>query len=464
MAAVRSTVTVARGETVTVVRDGYLDDSTVYEYQPFAPGAAPMSFFNYGTIEFIADFPINPDAWLVTFSSGLPQGSVVENHGAITVHAKIGYAIGFAGSSNAPFTNTGQITIRAQLEANGLLSWTAPVTNTGNILVEAGDMARALHLGGGGLIRNTGDIVADVTGGGEAYAIQLLRSDFRIENDGLIAATHSAGSGRSIAINFTGVGPTPSVIVNRGTITGDDALLDGVALSDATFKSSQQVANAGTINGRILLGIDADTLTNTGLVNGSVDLGSGDDVYDGQLGRAVGMVAAGDGADTLQGGAEFDYLHGNAGADSISGGGGGDWVVGGKDGDSLAGGAGDDVVYGNLGADTGLGGDGADWVRGGQDNDSLDGGAGDDLIWGDRGDDTISGGAGADTFSVFVGGGLERILDFSLSDGDRVRIEGAAPYAVRLQGADTLVDLGGGDLVVLVGVDLTASSGWIVSA
>ncbi|MDO8321690.1 MAG: calcium-binding protein, partial [Phenylobacterium sp.] len=111
--------------------------------------------------------------------------------------------------------------------------------------------------------------------------------------------------------------------------------------------------------------------------------------------------------------------------------------------------------------DTQFGGDGFDWVRGGQGNDSLDAGAGDDWIWGDRGDDTVAGGAGADVFHIFTGGGLDRVTDFSYAQGDRVVVDYGA-YSVSQVGADTVVDLGSGDRMVLVGV--TASSlpaGWI---
>ncbi|WP_421933164.1 calcium-binding protein [Phenylobacterium sp.] len=170
-----------------------------------------------------------------------------------------------------------------------------------------------------------------------------------------------------------------------------------------------------------------------------------------------------EGNDFIVGGSAFDDLHGNQGDDTVNGAYGDDWVVGGQGNDMLLGEAGGDVVYGNLGADTCLGGEGNDWVRGGQANDSLLGGGGDDLIWGDRGDDTMAGGLGADMFHTLVGAGLDRVTDFNYTQGDRIVLDGAPAYTVRQEGADTVIDLGGADRMVLVAV--TAASlpaGWLI--
>lgn len=174
------------------------------------------------------------------------------------------------------------------------------------------------------------------------------------------------------------------------------------------------------------------------------------------------VIRGEDGDDKVDGGLDHDDINGNAGADTLHGWSGNDWVVGGKDNDLISGDTGDDVVYGNLGDDTCLGGSGADWVRGGQGDDSLSGGSGDDWMSGDKGADTLSGGAGADTFNFAAGGGIDRVLDFRVDEGDRVRIEGSAKYTVAQVGADTVVDLGGGDTLVLVGVStVSLPAGWI---
>jgi Ca2+-binding RTX toxin-like protein len=91
------------------------------------------------------------------------------------------------------------------------------------------------------------------------------------------------------------------------------------------------------------------------------------------------------------------------------------------------------------------------------------GGTGDDWLWGDRGNDTLSGGAGADLFHSLAGAGIDRITDFSYAEGDRLKLEGSPSRTVAQVGADVIVDMGGGDQVILVGVSLSGlGSGWIV--
>jgi serralysin len=90
------------------------------------------------------------------------------------------------------------------------------------------------------------------------------------------------------------------------------------------------------------------------------------------------------------------------------------------------------------------------------------GGAGDDWLSGDRGDDTITGGVGADTFHTFAEAGIDRVLDFNIGEGDRVMLDPGTVYTVSQVGADTVIDMGSGNQMVLVGV--TAASlpeGWI---
>jgi len=179
-------------------------------------------------------------------------------------------------------------------------------------------------------------------------------------------------------------------------------------------------------------------------------------------GDATDFIRGGDGNDSILGGWGFDDLHGNAGDDTVAGGLGGDWVVGGQGSDQLFGNTDGDVVLGNLGDDLARGGSGDDVVRGGQGNDSLEGGPGADFVAGDRGDDTVSGGDGADIFNSFGGAGLDRILDFSRAEGDRVRLDAGSTYSVAQEGADTVVTVDGAARLVLVGVSAASLTGdWI---
>lgn len=151
------------------------------------------------------------------------------------------------------------------------------------------------------------------------------------------------------------------------------------------------------------------------------------------------------GNDVLNGSLVGELMEGFAGADTISGAGG------------------IDIMNGNTGDDTLSGGDGADVVRGGRDNDVVMGGAGNDFVSGDRGSDTLTGGTGADIFHTFAGAGLDRVTDFSRAEGDRVFVIGTS-YTVSQVGADTVLDLGSGTTMVLVGItQTTLTDGWIVS-
>ena len=189
----------------------------------------------------------------------------------------------------------------------------------------------------------------------------------------------------------------------------------------------------------------------------------GDDSLSGEDGEDY--VRGGDGADRLSGGAAFDDLNGNVGNDTVSGGLGDDWSVGGKDDDLLNGDAGGDIVYGNLGNDWCDGGDGADLIRGGQGDDVLLGQAGDDWMSGDRGNDTLTGGAGADVFHTFNQAGIDRVTDFNRAEGDRVMVDPGTTYTVTQSGADVLIDMGGGNQMVLVGVQMSSLTGdWIFGA
>jgi Ca2+-binding RTX toxin-like protein len=184
-------------------------------------------------------------------------------------------------------------------------------------------------------------------------------------------------------------------------------------------------------------------------------------------------ISGGDGNDFVRGDAGDDLLQGNAGNDVIYGGTGNDTALGGKGHDSIYGEDGNDLLYGddgddriagNMGNDTIYGGAGKDVLMGGQGDDVIYGGDGSDYLSGDMGNDVLWGGAGADTFNMQQGFGVNRVMDFSQKEGDKVLLTGAKSYTVSQVGSDTVVNLGGGDQMILVGVDMSAlKSGWIMA-
>ncbi|MFN3523890.1 MAG: matrixin family metalloprotease [Phenylobacterium sp.] len=228
-----------------------------------------------------------------------------------------------------------------------------------------------------------------------------------------------------------------------------------------TWSNNVGIAYSTTIE-NVLAGSGSDTITGNDAAN-AVYGGAGDDSIAGWAG--ADYLRGDNGNDVLTGGSEFDDINGNAGNDTAYGGKGGDWVVGGKDNDLLYGELDNDVVYGNLGADTTDGGVGDDTVRGGKDNDVLYGGDGDDWLSGDLGDDVISGGAGADVFHGFGEAAIDRVIDFSRAQGDRVQLDPGTAYTVSQSGADVVIAMTGGAQMVLVGVSLSSLTGdWIFGA
>ena len=191
--------------------------------------------------------------------------------------------------------------------------------------------------------------------------------------------------------------------------------------------------------------------------------GKGDDVV---FGGADGDLMFGDlGDDVLQGNTGQDTLSGGAGEDSLHGGQDSDVLLGGADSDLLLGDRGDDFLQGNTGADTLQGGIGNDLLHGGQGDDVLIGGEGDDSLAGDLGDDVLAGGLGADLFIAIAGMGVDRVLDFHAGEGDRVYIDPQANYRLVQDGADGVIDMGGGNRLILADVQLSGlPDGWIFGA
>jgi Ca2+-binding RTX toxin-like protein len=268
-----------------------------------------------------------------------------------------------------------------------------------------------------------------------------------------------------------------------GGFSGSLPLVPVVNFGAWALNDSTQLAFSTVLSGDdLLIGTDADNVirgyAGNDVIAGfggrdSLYGGTGDDLitamYGGGLTAPLGTgptyLRGEEGNDYIIGGDSFDDINGNQGNDTCSGGLGDDWVVGGKDDDLLFGDGGGDIVYGNLGNDTCAGGSGNDLIRGGQGDDSITGGGGNDFISGDRGNDTETGGSGADSFHTFSGAGIDRVLDFNLAEGDRVQLDPGTAWTATQVGADTVIDMGNGDQMILVGVQLSTLTGaWIFGA
>ncbi|NVJ97013.1 MAG: hypothetical protein HWE25_02610 [Alphaproteobacteria bacterium] len=180
--------------------------------------------------------------------------------------------------------------------------------------------------------------------------------------------------------------------------------------------------------------------------------GSGDDIVKGADGGDA--LGGGTGNDRITGGDGNDVIYaGKSGADTLKGAGGNDAIFGGTENDLIDGGAGADEIYG---------GSGDDIVNGGSGDDTLYGGSGDDTLTGGTGNDTLRGGDGADLFIFESGDGIDVVGGFSLGE-DTLDLSATATDFTDLASVQAaasesndglLIDLGGGDSVLLQGLSL----------
>jgi serralysin len=258
----------------------------------------------------------------------------------------------------------------------------------------------------------------------------------------LVFAAWDAGG--TDTFDFSGYSANQVIDLRAGYFSSVGGLLGNVAIA-------QNVVIEDAIGGAGSDVIHGNAAGNT------IDGGAGADTIDGGSGGANKLLG-GDGLDSITGGADFDAINGNKGDDTIDGGAGGaDWLLGGQGNDLVTAHSGAVILNGNLGLDTITGGSGDDSLRGGQGADVLSGGAGNDQLFGDLGDDVLTGGTGADLFHFAMNGGLDRVMDFRLTDGDRIELDGVVTFTLTQNGADTVIAIGlGSDQIILVGVQSTS--------
>jgi Ca2+-binding RTX toxin-like protein len=233
-------------------------------------------------------------------------------------------------------------------------------------------------------------------------------------------------------------------------------------------------------NDRLDGGDDNDILSG-GFGFDRLEGGSGNDLVQGDSGNDT-LRGAG-GSDTLEGGTGVDVIFGGSGGDVADGGAGNDRIRSESGNDTVNGGGNDDRLFGSFGFDSLMGDDGNDFVNGDGGNDTLEGGAGADTLIGSFGFDSLNGGTGADNLQgstgndTVTGGGGDDVFLFALGDDNDVYtdfIAGAGTddvielsgfgaafdefsevfAAASQQGANVVIDFGGGDTITLLNTTL----------
>jgi hypothetical protein len=378
-----------------------------------------------GDLSVLAGATITSTSGDVMLSAGddlvIEAGSTVASAGAVVVHA--GGLLQISGTVSGSSMSIGgddgdNVILIARLSIDTEID-----TYGGNDVIRIGSNASATSNIGGTLGEINAVLTIDAGDGNDV--VSLDDSGDATGRSGTLSATEitglGMGAGRIVYAN------AEQLLVALGT--GDDVLaVTGTHAGTTTI-------DAGAGNDHVSVALDA-------AADGplTVNLGAGDDTFDGSRSSLGLTVSGGDGADTIIGGTGNDQLSGGAGDDVILGGPGevmrgavtsvllldravvagsiplsgagvpqgdaatvqalleADLVLleGGanpqallldlaSDGnDVLDGGAGNDALYGGSGSDTLIGGDGNDFLAGGAGNDVLDGGAGNDTLAGDQ--------------------------------------------------------------------------------
>lgn len=350
------------------------------------------------------------------------------------------------------------------------------LVNTGEIIGKT----YSVYFGeGGNVIQNHG--LVTIAGIGTTYGMMLSGNGNVVTNTGVIS---TAGSATATALRFGYAGNT---LLNDGTISSSGYAItvdDGDAFTTDLFVNTGRIETTGG-GQAVIMASSSDVFVNDGTIVGTVQLGGGNDSFDGAGGRQlVGVISGGEGNDTISGGAGRDILLGDAGNDSIDGGAGDDVIRSGLGADVIDGGAGlrdllDYVGSGpvnvNLGTGeafgsfaqgddiTGIeglaGGNGADTLTGDAQDNLLNGRFGNDLISGGAGNDQLLGEAGADT--LIGGAGRDVLRGGAGVDADVFRFLAASDSGAPGQMRDWIYDFSKaqGDRVDLAAIDANAAVG-----
>jgi Ca2+-binding RTX toxin-like protein len=234
---------------------------------------------------------------------------------------------------NSVLINAGNIVSRSHGVFFDFTAANSIITNTAEGLM-LGVFAVEMTGTGYQTFNNFGKVISTVAFGvlfsGNAQSVvvnnhgSILAAEMGIQNgaaSGVINNFHliSASGVNGVGIHLN----TPNLLtttINNAPAAIIKGTMDAIAADGGMFS----IHNLGRVHGDISDNANLhDVVINHGTINGNVDLGGGNDLFNGTGGKS-GPVFGGDGRDRLIGGSGKDLLHGDDGNDKLTGGPGAD--------------------------------------------------------------------------------------------------------------------------------------------
>jgi hypothetical protein len=181
-----------------------------------------------------------------------------------------------------------------------------------------------------------------------------------IQNGGAVGPLTVSNGGTILGTSFAIQGTDYNdSVTNSGTIHGsidlgsgtDTVNNDGKIVGYVAFEGAgDSLDNSGTIKGNLYMGT-GDSVTNTGVIHGNVTFNGGVNTLNTAHGEITGTVTGSSNSDTFIAGSESVTFIGGSGTEVLTGGAGDDTITAGSGKDTITGGKGDDLLTASTGKD-----------------------------------------------------------------------------------------------------------------